>query len=52
VTADRVYGMGQAVRCLQPAKLIRELVDHSYDLVRSSLPKKDQQFLAGMRSKV
>ncbi|HEX2617726.1 MAG TPA: MmcQ/YjbR family DNA-binding protein, partial [Flavobacteriales bacterium] len=35
-----------------PAKLIRELVDHSYDLVRSSLAKKDQQFLAGMRSKV
>lgn len=32
-------------------KLLCELIDHSYELVRASLPKKDQLALEGMRSK-
>jgi predicted DNA-binding protein (MmcQ/YjbR family) len=26
-----------------PIKLVRELIDHSYDLVKASLPKKDRE---------
>lgn len=30
-----------------PVKLLRDLIDHSYDLVKASLPKKDRERIEG-----